>query len=286
MANIINAKLKDIIEDLERYSEKIPDDVLNQDLKSIMAEVVSYISKNVDINELESRLTVLSSIDMDNLKALIEKAKKIAGSCKAINLKSRVINPKQSIEELEKFISDLGLKAPLLKAEDVVFQIDMVGNHILDEILLCAVASNESVDVIKKMVREKLEKVNEDVINVILNRIVSEFDEGRRTQPMVLDRAVMSEEFLTTEDVNRNREKTAEYIVELKPRLIVSMFKNNVYQYPVDVPGSLRVIASIDAELVLSIADWEIMLGRSISRLACIWEHVLYQDSKDIAGVL
>jgi hypothetical protein len=286
MPSIISTRLGGILDDLERYSETIPNDLLRQDLKSIIAEVVSYIARNISVNELESRLTVLSSVDVGNLKLLIEKAKAIAKNCSPINLQSTNINPAQLITQLEEFVSEIELKAPLLKAEDVVLYIDMVGSHILDNILSCAVASNKSVDGIKEMVRKKLSKVDEDVINVIWNRIVREFDEGRGLQPMVRDESVMSKEFLASDDVSRTREKIAEYVVELKPKLIVSMFGKNIFQYPVEVPGSLRIIASLDAELVLSIADWEIMLGKSISRLACIWDDVLYQDLKDLAGTL
>lgn len=286
MSSIISTRLGGILDDLERYCETIPNDLLNQDLKSIIAEVVSYIARNVNVNELESRLTMLSSVDVGSLKSLMEKAKTIAKNCNPINLQDTNIDPAQLITQLEKFVSEIGLEAPLLKAEDIVLRIDMVGSHILDEILSCAVASDKSVDGIKEMVRKKLSKVDEDVINAIWDRIVGEFDEGRGLQPMVLDETIMNKEFLAREDISGTREKIAEYIAELKPKLIVSMFGKNIFQYPVEVPGSLRIIASPDAELVLSIADWEIMLGKSISRLACIWDQVLYQDSKYMAGVL
>lgn len=286
MASITTIRLRDIVEDLEKCSGAIPNEVLSQDVKSLIAQVVSQIARNVDINDLESRLTTLSSLDMNDLRLLIEKAKIIAASCEAIDLQTRSIDPAQSIMELERFVSDIGPKAPLLKAEEVVLRIDLAGSHILDEILFCAAASHKPVDGIKDMVRRKLKKVDEDVINVIWSRIVGEFDEARGSQPMVRDETVMSEGFLRGEDIDRTREKIAEYIVELKPGLIVSMFKNSIFQYPAEVPGSLRIIASIDAELVLSIEDWEIMLAKSISRLACIWHDVLYQDSKDIARVL
>jgi hypothetical protein len=286
VASDININLRNIIEDLERYSEKLSMDVLSQDLKSIIGEMLSYLSKNIDINRLESRLAVISSIDMASLKTLIEEARKIVTNSSSIQLTNRVIDPNQAIVELERFVSELEVKAPLLKSEDVVLQIDFVGNHILDEILLCAVNSNVPVTEIKKMVVDKLKAVPEDVINAIWNMIVGEFDTSRPTQSMPINTAIMSEEFLQKEDINRSIEKIAEYMVELKPRLIVSMFDDNIYQYPANVPGCVRVIASIKAELVLSIADWEVMLGNSISRLACIWQNTLYEGITTIARIL
>ena len=72
--------------------------------------------------------------------------------------------------------------------------------------------------------------------------------------------------------------KILEKCVEIKPKLLISMFGKNIYQYPIDAINCLQIIASNDPDIVFTITDWELMLGRSISRIACIWKNYLFQD--------
>lgn len=55
MSNI-NMRLKEITDDLEKYTGILTIDDLKQDLISIIKEVVSYVSYYVDISEIENRL--------------------------------------------------------------------------------------------------------------------------------------------------------------------------------------------------------------------------------------
>lgn len=275
-----------MIEDLEKCSEKLTMDMLVPDLTSMIAIVMSYLAKSIDMNELESRLASLSSVDESSLEKLIEEAKEIVAGSSVINIKTRVIDPKQSIIELEGFIKNLVTRTPLLKREDVALQMSFVGNHMLDEILFCAVNSGISVDSIKELVRNKIKMFSEDLINTIWGMIVGETDANRLMPPVVIDPSIMNQDFLKFEDIERSKEKIVDYIVELKPKLIVSMFNNNVYQYPTTAPGSLRIISSVGDDVLSSISDRDVMLGNSISRLACAWQEVLFKDMVAVADLI
>lgn len=225
-------------------------------------------------------------MDTKSLSQMINNLREISKSASILKIASNNLDPKDAVEELENFVNKLVEQAPLQSIEDIALKIDFVGSHMLNDVLFCAVASNVSVDDIKKLVKEKLTVVREDTVNRIWNILLSEFDKQNRRHPMILDKGIISEDFFNNESIDKTRDKIADYIVEIKPKLLVSMFKTNVYQYPVEVPGGVRFIASNDPNNILPVDNWEVMLGRSITRLAFIWENGLYQDIETIINIL
>lgn len=286
MSSYTHTHLKGIVDDLERYSGKDAMGDLKTDVVSIITEVLSFLTRNIDIPDLESRAMTLASVDRNSLNAVVKAITDISKNSSCVPLPHRNINPTQSMKEFKKFVDSIVSQAPLLESIDLIIKLDMVGNRIFDELLLCAAQNNVSVESIKRMVMEKLDNVSDDVVFSIWDRILGEFDQGRRTEPIIQDNKVMKPEFLKLSDTKRTREKIAEYIVLLKPRLLLSMFRQGIYSHPVEVPGAIRILALINNDIASSISEWEVMLARSISRLAYFWQYVLYEDIGVIANLL
>lgn len=276
--------LRAMLDDLEVYSDKIEkQEVVKQDLKSIIIEILSYLKQNIDIADLDSRLMTGASVDKDDLIHILNIVKKM--NLAPVSIGQINIEPKEIINDFEKFVSSIISQAPSADTTDLAIKIDLVGNRIFDEILLCTAQNKTSVKNIEKMVIKKLENVSEEVIFILWDRILSEFDENRR-QPMIKDPKIINPNYLKGDDAKQTREKIAKYLVELKPRLLMSMFGKEIYTHPVEATGVVRILALRKEDVGSSISEWEILLARALSGLASLWENNLYEDINIIANVL
>ncbi len=205
--------LKSMLDDLELYSEKIgKQEAVKKDLKSIIVEIISFLRKNIDIADLDSRLMTGASVDKDDLNLILNIVKQM--KLAPVSIANRRIEPTEILQDFEKFVNSIISQAPLVDSADLALKLDMVGDSIFNEILLCAVQNNASVEPIERMVMNKLEKVPEEVIFKLWDRVLSEFDANRRTQVMIKDAKTINSQYLKSDDAERTRGKIVKYLVE------------------------------------------------------------------------
>lgn len=74
--------------------------------------------------------------------------------------------------------------------------------------------------------------------------------------------------------------------MDLKPRLLLSMYAKGINRSPNEIPGPARILAMSDANIAFPIAEWEVMLARSISRVAFLWNQALQEDTNFLARMV
>ena len=205
MLSHTHTHLRGIIDDLERYGDKIPPEIIKPDLVSVIEQVFSFLSQCIDVSELEVRLVSQTSVDEMTLANALKILKETDLGPPYKIFPDRTIDPNQVLNELEKFFKTLISTAPLLEQADVIIRLEWGGDRAFDELLLCAAHNNISVKPIEKMIIKKLESVPEEVIARLWERVLGEFAQDRRIQAMVLDNSIMDKEFLKFSDIPQTR---------------------------------------------------------------------------------
>ncbi len=275
--------LKALVDELEKY-EKVVD--IKVDLASVIFETLNYLKSIINVKQLDSKITALKSVNTQSLIEVLEEIKKLDLDDVVVTVTEGVDEKYNELfQELESFISEIVKTAPLMEQANLALRIDMVGDRILRDIFICAVSKSVSLKKIEKMVLSKLQKVDDNTISILWDRTLSEFD-TYRTSSMQVEEGVIDIDFLKKEDAAKTRQKLAEYVVSVKPKLLISRFSRGLTRYPLESIGALRILSIPETNIANQVEEWEVNLARAISRLAFFWVEWLRKALHTFASVL
>jgi len=275
--------IKALVDELEKY-DNLAD--IKVDLVSIIFETLNYLTSIISMKQLDSKISASKSVDREVLGELLKEIKKLDLNDVVVTIVEGVeIKYKELSEELESFIQEIAQKSPLMETTDLSIRIDLVGDRILRDIFICAASRLVSLEKIENMVLTKLQKVGDNAISILWDRVLSEFDTYRKFS-MQAEEGIIDSDFFKKEDASKTRQKLTKYVVDVKPKLLISRFNRGITQYPLHSVGALRILSIPESGIANQIEEWEVSLARSISRLAFFWVELLLKDMHLIASVL
>jgi hypothetical protein len=255
------------------YGPRLPAELRKEDCKLFVAEVFSAVGQLVDVRDIERRLIANIEIDFAALTWAIKFLKKLPYDPK-YDIPGRALIPADYISKLETSATATKKQIAQLHALDVALRLEVVMDAAFNEVLICANQSGFNLDELKKRLKTKLDLVTDDGITELWERLRSEFDDVRRSGGFSAKSALLPKDFLKFKDPHSARQKLADYVIELRPKLIYELLVNLGRDgYPIGLVGLARML-SWKKQGHTEVTGAEEALARSISRAVAYWEKV------------
>jgi len=267
------------IDDLERLIDRIPQSILREDLIGLVIEVLSYVIKVIDINELNRVLIARENVDIHAIGRVAEiiETKNLQGPLHLFS--ERELDPTSLLRDYRSFVQQLREDSIRLSSPNLGLRLDF-GSHSLTDLLICAAATNVDLPEIVDMVKVKLNLLDDDQIIRIWSRIQTEFSPDRSCS-MEVRPGSLPANWLKTVDISHTKQKIADYLVSLKWRLAVEMFQAGRYTIPSETPSLAQILAISAAAAAVPLTQIELEIARGMARLYFYWSRILNQTSSD-----
>ncbi len=272
------------MDDLHAAYDRLSEESRRIDAGSFVLELMAALGATTNLPELASRLCRLQQIDFATLRAGL-------GVLASADLKpfpipdSRTIEPGAAIGSAKGFISRLESEVARLDAEAVVWRLEFGGDNDFFDLLLCAAHDDRELPDLCKRAASKLESVDESQIAILWARLVREFSELRTTR-FPSDSPRLPPRFFEYGSAEAARKKIADYIVHIKPQIVHDLLMTGGGATPLELVGLARLLAWSPDEPGVEVDETEVVLARSISRVACLADKFGLVGNEDVAAAL
>ncbi len=272
------------IGDLEPLVAYIPPDLLREDLIGLILDVLAYAGKTVEMEDLNRSLLARFHIDVNALRQSVTILERLDLDGPLQLSPSNTLDPSSLLTDYRAFVARL-METPTLDPRRLRVRLDFE-SRALDDLLLCAASARADLTTMIDIVRNKLNLLDEDLIVSVWSRIQSGFNPDR-TYFMQPDPDILGENWLRTTTITDLKDKIANYIVELRPKLELKMFEAGRYILPITGTPSLARFLSLSAAAAAKpISQVELDLARSLGRLHSYWLNILSQNRIDFLSAL
>jgi hypothetical protein len=287
MPNIVYIRQR--VEDISEVLREIPEGLKRSDLASLAREVLEAVSEIIDFLQLERQVSSIHFIDFDALN----RAATILDTAELgepfIVSENRTIYPRVLIDELKGRIGQLQMEASTLDAETILSAIDFPINRRLEEILICAARSPQRIESLLDLVKSKTQLLSDRQVAAIWSQVQREFSEERVSGRLIRDQEIVPENFLDYDNANAAKEKLAQFVVEIKPKLLVRMFSRRIFTSPIESPSVARILSWMREENTTALKEIDLVRVKSIARIAYLWGEYLHLNMdalSEITGIL
>jgi len=273
------------IEDIEAVVAQIPMDLLQEDLAGLVVEVLVYVRKAIDLEELNRTLLAREHIDIETHRRVVDiiEALDLDGPHKLFPSRD-ALNPLSLLQDYRSFLDELAKEATARDSMNLALRLEF-GSHSLIDLLLCAAIVRADLSEIVRIVREKLELLDDDQVISFWSLIQSEFNQDR-SYTMEVDPDILPPDWLKTGSLADTKQKIADYVVVLKSRLMLSMFRAGKYTIPSEAASLSQILALSATAAATPVSQVELELARGLARLYSYWSRILNKPSNDFARFL
>ena len=205
------------IEDLELLLGEIPAELLREDLSRLVMSVLECVRKARNIEDLNRTLLARTRVDIDALRQVADILEKLDLRGPHDLFPTRSLNPRSILTDFRSLIERLEKDSQTLDALDLWLRLNYGSGPLMDLILCAAVVQADLTPVIH-LVRQKLDLLDDYQVMELWSQIQREFSPDR-TGSMELDTDIFPANWLKTTTIAETKEKIANYVVALKPRL-------------------------------------------------------------------
>jgi hypothetical protein len=270
----------DRIYDLEQLLPLMPAELLRDDLSSLVTSVLEYVGKTRHVENLRRVLLARSGPEVDALRASAELIEKL-------NLKGpRTLIAERSVDALA-ILNDFRSGIEKLEAEADTLDSGRLqaSDGQLADLLLCAAAAKADLTALVDLTKQKIQLLNDSQVLELWSRIQGEFSPDR-ADCIKVNAKILPKNWLTTATIPEMRDKIADYLVTIKPRLRLAMVKSGRQAIAQDAPGLASVLTVSHAPVAPSLSRIELDLVAALKRLRGYWESVFVRPANEFDRAL
>jgi len=274
------------ISDLEQADVKRPENPsLLEDANDLINELFVQAPRAQNLRELSTRLRGRQDLDIEALRKAADFFRNLPWSGQITLTPALTVNPPELVAKLDaeiRNIEALNNEDPTIKA---AFALDITAGGSLLRLTMCATTLNFSLEPLLVLAREKLRLPSPEQIVTLWSYLQREFDPDRDAR-IELVPTILSDDFLRFVNDEMAREKLARYIVEYKPRLMLTLSSRNGSGFPLDVPGLANVLTWRSSSTTIPPSLQEQRLAKAIRRLVGMSTKVFGHSREELAEVL
>lgn len=263
---------------------QIPTEFLRADLVGLILDVLGYAGRTADMEYLHRSLLARSHIDVNALRQSVTIFERLDLDSDIHLFSSRSLDPNTLLEEYRAFVDSLE-ETPTIDLRRLAVRLDF-DSEALEYLLLCVASADANLTPMVEIVRNKLNLLDENQIVSVWSTIQSEFNSDR-IYFMEVDPGIIPQNWLKTTTINDLKDKIANYIVNLKPRLELKMLEAGRHVFPATgTPSLAKLLTLSDSAAANPISQVELDLARSLGRLETYWLQILSQPPIDFYRAL
>ena len=272
------------MEDLERYQSRVPDDLFREDIEALVDEVLSYVTKSINLTSLNMRLEAWAAPDIVSLRQGLE-ILSLAGLGGAVPVSAETnLNCDEVLRELAQAIDRLAANFRTMDDFDLALFVDLKLNLYFNEALICAAHAGADLEGLVKLALEKVAVLSDEQLSLVWGRLRQELDSDRL--PLKQDQVtILPSGFERFDSPDGVREKIAQYIVQLRPQLILANFRRGITEVSAEMIGLARILAWRSSMASETLSEQEQLLARSLARLVSILE-LFGREKAEVANLL
>src|SRR5207302_7210789 len=158
---------------------------------------------------------------------------------------TRSLNPRSILTDYRSLIERFETESQTLDALDLCLRLNYGSGPLMD-LMLCAAVVQADLTPVIHLVRQKLDLLDDYQVMELWSQIQREFS-PERLDSMELDAEILPKNWLRTTTIPETKEKIANYVVTLKPRLELVMFKSGRHVIPHDAPSLALLLSLTDS---------------------------------------
>ena len=197
----------------------------------------------------------------------------------------RFFDPNETLNNLKEAVNELATthtgKSDLGLAWVLEFQLAAIFN----QALLLAANTHADLSKLSDLVAKKIGLLADSQVASVWSSLRREFDSDRRGR-MEDSESLLPPNFLQFETVEKARKKIVDYVIHLKPRLILAMMHQDRAMVPKEMVELPRILSWQSSEASQSATKQEELLGRSLGRLCAILTGGHFKSNSEIALLL
>jgi len=263
------------IEDLEQLLPLIPRELLRKDLSRLVVSVLECVSKARNIEDLNRTLLARTRVDIATLRQVADILEKLDLGGPHDLFPTRSLNPRSILTDYRSLIERFERESQTLDALDLCLRLNYGSGPLMD-LMLCAAVVQADLTPVIHLVRQKLDLLDDYQVMELWSQIQREFS-PERLDSMELDAEILPKNWLRTTTIPETKEKIANYVVTLKPRLELVMFKSGRHVIPHDAPSLALLLSLTDSAAAVPVLQFELDLASALARLRSYWENILIQ---------
>jgi hypothetical protein len=242
------------------------------------------VSKARNIEDLNRVLLARTRIDVDTLRQVADILEKLDLGGPHALFPTRSVDPNSALRDFHSFVETVDKETKTSDARDLSLRLDYFSGPLMD-LLLCAAVVKADLTPIVQLARKKLELLDDYQVMDVWSRVQREFS-PETLDAMEVDSDILPENWVRTTTLPEITEKIANYLVILKPRLELVMFKTGRHLIPHDAPSLALLLSLSESAAATPILPFELDLASALGRLRSYWEKVLIQSPIDFDRAL
>jgi hypothetical protein len=206
-------------------------------------------------------------------------------NCRRLLTPSLTVEPKELLKSLDADIDTLEAKLIASPSASYDMALDFSLGGKLMRLVMCAIKMGFSLDALIRLARTKLDLLEVKQLVLVWTLLQREFDPERDARLEKVN-SILPNDFLKYDDEASSRNKLAEYVVSIKPRLMLALQGRGISGYPVEVPELARILTwkSTAAADRPSMAD--VRLATALRRVTWLSNKLFDRAPEDIIAVL
>jgi hypothetical protein len=258
---------------------------LKDDADDLVEELLTHASRSVDFPKLSIRLQERITLDLSTLRKAAAFFKSLNWSGSIVLTPELAVDPSQEVAALEKDVDRIESLLAADPTNTASLALDMrVGGQLL-RLTMCAIKQGYPLEILIQLARQKIDLLAPEQVVLLWSLLQREFDPERDTR-METSPGILTDDFLKFDNDASAREKFAQYVVDLKPRLMLSLYGRNRGGYPIEVPSLPSVLTWRSSGAANPPSLQEIRLAKAIRRIVWISTTLFGRTEEELASVL
>ncbi len=243
--------------------------------------ILLQIVPALDLQALENELAAATDNDLAALEAAVAQLE--PQELPELRLPGLTIDPRQAMNELSEALSLLRAKQRTLDPISAALEIESADSRVTD-LLVCAIATERKLAALEEVGEAKLKHFSELDLARLWASVQREFEPRGLGAPF--DREAVPAGFLNLDAPAKLQRKLAQYIVSLKPALILARLNRGLFRDPRESMGPARLLLLNSVVVPLESDPVRLDLVRSLGRLSALWRQLMRGSATDLVRLL
>jgi hypothetical protein len=277
---MINQKYELYLNDFEKKLDLIKDKgslkLIESDFKNFIENLFSSLNQSVNVREIEEKLDDIQATNLSSLKNALKLFDKKDFKERSITFDKSEIKFLDSYNSLKKLLATIEKNETSLGPAEIILRLEWLGNSAFEQ-MLYILDSKAPLCKLKEMIQNKLNSIDDNELKIIWAHIKSDF--GDQDFNFEYNAEILGKNFFNIKDISDLRSKIADYICELRPKILLARFHKGKSTCPILSFGIATILAIQNSNLNSLTFD-ELNIAKIINRTAEFW-HAAYHIDKN-----
>ena len=278
--------IDDLEDKLKLIKEYKPDiSLIRGDLRILILDIISNIGKCIKFREIEINLENLQKVDISAISEAAKLFNKIQFYEESFTFSDnrKIYLKKDALDDLLKNIELIKKEELVLGPIEILFRLEMFLNSNFERMLII-LGDKAPRKELRKLLIKKLDILKETDLKILWSRIKEEFKD--KEFGFEYDKNILGEDFFKINDTGELKRKIAEYISNLRPKIISTRLKKGKTTSPIFSFGIARILAIHDCNASKDLSFSELLIIKIVNRIFEFWEKILYGEKNELCALL